>query len=131
MNDTDPLPRHMLDIRELTAEAFAPYGQVVAPLRTGGQDAETASVKLIITGEQYSTVFKDTRELAKATVELVDKVLSGGKPDGLDEKTKAVPLRFSLPLERVAPGRYECQVTVLEPTGQKVAFWRAPVVVVP
>ena len=51
--------------------------------------------------------------------------------DGLDEKTKAVPLRFSLPLESVAPGRYECQVTVLEPTGQKVAFWRAPVVVVP
>ena len=33
MNDTDTLPRHMLDIRELTAEAFAPYGQVVAPLR--------------------------------------------------------------------------------------------------
>src|SRR3569623_689913 len=52
-----------------------------------GQDAETASVKLLITGEQYSTVFKDTRALAKATVELVDKVLSGGKPDGLDTKT--------------------------------------------
>jgi putative multiple sugar transport system substrate-binding protein len=52
-----------------------------------GQDAETASVKAIIAGEQYSTVFKDTRELAKATVELVDKVLSGGKPEGLDEKT--------------------------------------------
>ena len=52
-----------------------------------GQDAETASVKLIISGEQYSTVFKDTRELAKATVELVDKVLSGGKPEGLDTKT--------------------------------------------
>jgi putative multiple sugar transport system substrate-binding protein len=52
-----------------------------------GQDAETASVKAIIAGEQYSTVFKDTRELAKATVELVDKVLTGGKPDGLDEKT--------------------------------------------
>lgn len=31
----------MLDIRELTAEAFAPYGQVIAPLRTGGQGAET------------------------------------------------------------------------------------------
>ena len=42
MNDTDTLPRHMLDIRELTAEAFAPYGQVVAPLRTGGQGAETS-----------------------------------------------------------------------------------------
>ena len=51
--------------------------------------------------------------------------------EGLDPKTKAVPLRFSLPLDSVAPGRYECQVTVLEPNGQKMAFWRAPVVVVP
>ena len=37
MNDADTMPRHMLDVRELTAEAFAPYGQVIAPLRTGGQ----------------------------------------------------------------------------------------------
>ena len=51
--------------------------------------------------------------------------------NGLDAKTKAVPLRFSVPLENVAPGRYDCQVTVLDPNGQKVAFWRAPVVVVP
>jgi len=51
--------------------------------------------------------------------------------DGLDDRTKAVPLRFSLPLESIAPGRYECQVTVLEPNGQKVAFWRAPVMVIP
>ena len=35
------MPRHMLEVRELTAEAFAPYGQVIAPLRTGGQGAET------------------------------------------------------------------------------------------
>ncbi|UCI07451.1 multiple monosaccharide ABC transporter substrate-binding protein [Mesorhizobium sp. B1-1-8] len=69
-----------------------------------GQDAETASVKLIISGEQYSTVFKDTRELAKATVQLVDKVLSGGKPDGLDTKTynndvKVVPSILLTPHE--------------------------------
>ena len=41
MNDAGTLPRHMLDLRELTSEAFAPYGQIVAPLRTGGQGAET------------------------------------------------------------------------------------------
>ena len=29
------------------------------------------------------------------------------------------------------PGRYDCQVTVLDPTGQKVAFWQAPIVLVP
>jgi ureidoglycolate hydrolase len=39
MNDSGTLPRHMLDLRELTAEAFAPYGEVIAPLRTGGQGA--------------------------------------------------------------------------------------------
>src|SRR5438105_7552324 len=42
MNDTGRLPLHMLEIRELTAEAFAPYGQVIAPLRTGGQGAEAS-----------------------------------------------------------------------------------------
>ena len=41
MNDAGTMPRHMLEVRELTAEAFAPYGQIIAPLRTGGQGAET------------------------------------------------------------------------------------------
>jgi VWFA-related protein len=51
--------------------------------------------------------------------------------DGLQPRSKAVPLQFSVPLESFPPGRYDAQVTVLEPTGQKVAFWRAPIVVVP
>jgi VWFA-related protein len=51
--------------------------------------------------------------------------------DGLDPKTKAVPLRFSLPLERLVPGRYDCQVTVLDTTARKIAVWRAPIVVIP
>jgi hypothetical protein len=51
--------------------------------------------------------------------------------DGLDQRSKAVPLRFSLPLESLAAGRYELQVTVVDPAGQKATFWRAPVVLVP
>jgi putative multiple sugar transport system substrate-binding protein len=43
-----------------------------------GQDAEIPSVKSILKGEQYSTVFKDTRELAKVTANMVDAVLAGG-----------------------------------------------------
>jgi VWFA-related protein len=50
--------------------------------------------------------------------------------EGMDPRSKAVPLRFSLPLEGLEPGQYECQVTVLEPTGQKAAFWRGSVFVV-
>ncbi len=51
--------------------------------------------------------------------------------DGLDAKSKAVPLRFSLPLDKLPPGQYDCQVTVLDPTGQKAAFWQAPIVIIP
>ncbi|WP_291360247.1 multiple monosaccharide ABC transporter substrate-binding protein [Devosia sp.] len=52
-----------------------------------GQDAEAPSVKAIIAGEQYSTVYKDTRELAKVTADLVDTVVSGAMPEGLDTTT--------------------------------------------
>ena len=78
-------------------------GDMVMPVVTG-QDAELPSVKSILADEQYSTVFKDTRDLAKATVELVDTVLSGNKPEGLDEKTynnevKVVPSILLTPYE--------------------------------
>src|SRR5579883_1601182 len=51
--------------------------------------------------------------------------------DGLNPKTKALPLKFSVPLEKLQPGRYTCQVSVLDPTAQKFAFWRAPMVLLP
>ena len=47
---------------------------------------------------------------------------------GLNEKSKALPVRFSLPLGKLQPGRYTCQVSVLNPTARKFAFWRAPMV---
>ena len=50
--------------------------------------------------------------------------------EGLDLKTKAVPLRFSVPLDDFATGRYDCQVTIIDPTAEKIAFWRAPIVIV-
>jgi len=52
-----------------------------------GQDAEIPSVKSMLRGEQTSTVFKDTRDLAKVTVSLVDAVLSGKQPEINDTKT--------------------------------------------
>ncbi|NKL20553.1 multiple monosaccharide ABC transporter substrate-binding protein [Rhizobium leguminosarum] len=64
------------------------YGTPDQPLPiVSGQDAEVPSVKSIIAGEQYSTVFKDTRELAKVTVAMVDAVMSGKEPEVNDTKT--------------------------------------------
>ena len=51
--------------------------------------------------------------------------------EGLDARTKAVPLRFSLSVAQLPPGQYDVQVTVLDPTGQKATFWQAPIVLVP
>jgi putative multiple sugar transport system substrate-binding protein len=52
-----------------------------------GQDAEVPSVKSMIAGEQYSTIFKDTRELAKVTVAMVEAVMAGKEPQVNDTKT--------------------------------------------
>jgi putative multiple sugar transport system substrate-binding protein len=52
-----------------------------------GQDAEVQSVKSILKGEQYSTIFKDTRELAKVTASMVDATLAGKQPEINDTKT--------------------------------------------
>jgi putative multiple sugar transport system substrate-binding protein len=67
-----------------------------------GQDAEIASVKGMNAGEQYSTVFKDTRELAKVTAKMVDVVLGGKEPEINDTKTynngvKVVPSYLLVP----------------------------------
>jgi putative multiple sugar transport system substrate-binding protein len=61
-------------------------GDMPMPVVTG-QDAELPSVKSILAGEQYSTVFKDTRELAKVAVGMVDAIMSGKEPEVNDTKT--------------------------------------------
>ncbi|MDR1574374.1 MAG: sugar-binding protein [Treponema sp.] len=50
----------------------------------GGQDCIVASVKSILAGEQYATILKDTRSLGAATVTLVDTIMQGKTPTGLD-----------------------------------------------
>jgi putative multiple sugar transport system substrate-binding protein len=76
-----------------------------------GQDAELASVKSIIAGEQTQTVFKDTRELAKKAVQMADSLLKGGKVEINDEKTynngiKVVPAYLLEPVS-VDKSNYE------------------------
>ncbi|WP_174802668.1 multiple monosaccharide ABC transporter substrate-binding protein [Martelella limonii] len=77
-------------------------GDQLMPIVTG-QDAEVPSVKSIIADEQYSTVFKDTRELARVTVGMVDALLAGGEPEINDTKTydngvKVVPSYLLAPV---------------------------------
>ena len=51
--------------------------------------------------------------------------------EGLNNRLKTVPLKFSLSLGNLPTGKYNCQVTVIDPTSQKATFWQAPVMLVP
>ncbi|NEU95935.1 multiple monosaccharide ABC transporter substrate-binding protein [Bradyrhizobium uaiense] len=64
------------------------YGSKDQPMPfISGQDAEVPSVKAMLRGEQYSTIFKDTRDLAKVTADMVDAVLSKKEVSVNDTKT--------------------------------------------
>jgi len=86
-------------ISSLKGVGYAPGAEM--PIVTG-QDAELPSVKAMMSGEQYSTVFKDTRELAKVTASMVDAVMQGKEPEINDTKTynnevKVVPSNLLTP----------------------------------
>jgi hypothetical protein len=70
----------------------------------------------------FITFFRGEEKVFETMPFLVD--------DGMDAKSKAVPLKLSVPLGTLMAGEYVCQVTVVDPTGQKAAFWQAPIVVV-
>jgi putative multiple sugar transport system substrate-binding protein len=81
-------PYDGLSIGILSSLRGVGYGSAGQPWPfVSGQDAEVPSVKSIIKGEQYSTIFKDTRELAKVTVKMVEAVMTGSKPEINDTKT--------------------------------------------
>jgi putative multiple sugar transport system substrate-binding protein len=80
-------PYDGLSIGILSALKSNGYGTAGQPYPiVTGQDAELASVKSIIAGEQYSTIYKDTRQLAEVTVKMADTSLKGGKPEVNNEK---------------------------------------------
>ena len=86
-------------ISSLKGVGYEPGAEM--PIVTG-QDAEVPSVKAMMAGEQYSTIFKDTRDLAKKTADMVDAVMQGKEPEVNDTKTyengvKVVPSNLLVP----------------------------------
>jgi putative multiple sugar transport system substrate-binding protein len=97
-------PYDGISIGILSALKGVGYGNAGKPFPiVTGQDAEKASVKSIIAGEQAQTVYKDTRELARVAVEMTDAVLHSKTPTVNDTKTyengtKVVPSYLLVPI---------------------------------
>ncbi|ROP78544.1 MULTISPECIES: multiple monosaccharide ABC transporter substrate-binding protein [unclassified Frigoribacterium] len=79
-------PYDGISIGIISALEGAGYSSDALPIVTG-QDAEAASVKSIIAGQQYSTIYKDTRQLADQSVVMADDILNGKTPETNDDKT--------------------------------------------
>ncbi len=74
-------PYDGLSIGILSSLKGAGYGSADRPYpAVTGQDSEVASVKSIMAGEQFSSIFKDTRKLAATTVLMANDILSGNAP---------------------------------------------------
>jgi putative multiple sugar transport system substrate-binding protein len=81
-------PYDGMSIGIISALQGAGYGTASKPLPIiTGQDAEAASVKSIIAGQQYSTIYKDTRKLADRAAIMADDLLTGKKPTVNDTKS--------------------------------------------
>ena len=97
-------PNDSLAIGIISALTAVGYGSGDMPMPViSGQDADLPSVKAILAGQQYSTVFKDTRELAKVTVDMIDAIGSGKEPEVNDTTTydngaKVVPSHLLKPV---------------------------------
>ncbi|MCM3264222.1 sugar-binding protein [Streptomyces thermoviolaceus] len=97
-------PYDGISIGVLSALKSDGYGTADKPLPViTGQDAELASVKSIIAGEQTQTVYKDTRKLAQVAATMVDDLLHDKKPEVNDTKTydngvKVVPAYLLQPV---------------------------------
>ncbi len=48
-----------------------------------------------------------------------------------NQELKTVPLNLQLSLTTMPPGRYDCQLTVLNPAERKAVFWRTSIALVP
>jgi len=81
-------PYDGLSIGILSSLKGVGYGSGNMPMPVvSGQDAEVPSIKSMQRGEQYSTIFKDTRDLARVTADMVDAALSGKEVTVNDTKT--------------------------------------------
>ncbi|MFF7092885.1 multiple monosaccharide ABC transporter substrate-binding protein [Streptomyces rubradiris] len=97
-------PYDGISIGILSALKSDGYGSGSKPLPVlTGQDAELASVKSIISGQQTQSVYKDLRKLAEIAATMMDESLKGTKPEVNDTKTydngaKVVPAYLLQPV---------------------------------
>jgi hypothetical protein len=94
----------------------------------------SSSLPLFIYLQAYERDSADMRPLAAfVTLWRGGEKVFESEPIGVDTwdpKSKSVPIRLAVAPGKLEPGPYECQVTVLDPAGNKAAYWRGDIKIV-
>jgi len=113
----DPLVQEGKKLVPSVTRVFRKSGDMYIYLHAYQQGAETLRPLVA-----FVTFYKgQTKAFETAPIQVAE---------GLNNRIKTVPLKFSLSLSKLPPGEYNCQVSVLDPMGQKAAFWQAPVMLI-
>jgi len=70
----------------------------------------------------YVTLLKDGAKVLETQPQ-------AGTP-GNANRLGTVPFRFTVVPGKLAPGEYQCQITVMDPTRRRAAYWQAPILLV-
>jgi VWFA-related protein len=70
----------------------------------------------------YVTLFKDGAKVLETQPQ-------AGTP-GTANRLGTVPFRFTVVPGKLSPGEYQCQITVMDPTRGRAAYWQAPILIV-
>lgn len=100
--------------------------------------ARTRALYVYLQAYSYTPELTSLRKdpvVAFVTLYSADKVALETRPIAVvpspGNRLGIVSLSFSVGLHDIAPGSYQCQVTIVDPLTLKPAFWRAPIWVLP
>lgn len=97
---------------------FQAYKQQAAGTASQGSGAATAQPLFA-----FVTLYQNGKKLYETAPQSI-------APSG-SSRLGTMPLSFDLGVDQLPRGQYDCQVTVLDPSTGKAAFWRAPIQLVP
>jgi VWFA-related protein len=113
------------------------------PLVEGGQKLIPSVTRVFSKGREmfvYLQAYEPAAETPRPLIAFVSFYRASEKAwetppikvtDTSNSRLKTMPIKFTIPLNALEPGQYDCQISVLDSTGQKAAFWRTPVAIVP
>jgi VWFA-related protein len=114
---SNPLIEEGVKLVPNISRVFSKGRDLFVYLQAYEREAETTQPLVV-----YATFFRGTERIMDTKPMTVT--------EGLDAKSKAVPLKMTIPLRGLSNGEYLCQITVLDSTGEKAAFWQTPIRIV-